>query len=416
MLGDDGYYHLNSADGPILLVDMNYMDIVLTNVLKSERPVMNAYVDNADGSKTRYDIGAAVQAYENVTDVDGYYPLTEDLIFFYDVYATASGTWSFHLGSGYNEACVWMYCMRTMTLPEEPVELIKWVGTNVRLGEALALNFALDASQLNGTTGNYIVLTRTYADGTTDTVKVPQSQWVSAGGSYIKVTYYDLAAKEMGDLITAVVYNADDQVISETRTDSIATYSMRMLGKANDAQKTLYVDMLNYGAAAQLYFGYDAENLVNADLTEEQAGFASEAVEIADHRQSSGCYFGSNLKLEREIYLQVAFQAAYAEGMYAVASFTNHYGDVEEQKLTVTENGNFVIVRVEGMAIADYRALVTCKLYSADGTELGCVIDSMESYVARKADSLNRNGADLGDAIMKLGASSYAYFHSEEKD
>lgn len=49
VLGDDGYYHLDSVDGPILLIDMDYMDIILSAALQSDRPVMYAkYADVMD--------------------------------------------------------------------------------------------------------------------------------------------------------------------------------------------------------------------------------------------------------------------------------------------------------------------------------------------------------------------------------
>ena len=122
VLGEDGYYHLDSADGPILLVDMNYMDLILSNALKSDRPVMYAYVTDAEGNTIKYDIGNAILAYEEVMDENGYYPLTEDLILFYDTYAVGAGVYTFHVSGNYNADCVWMYCMRTMTLAEPVVE------------------------------------------------------------------------------------------------------------------------------------------------------------------------------------------------------------------------------------------------------------------------------------------------------
>lgn len=118
VLGDDGYYHLNGADGDIILVDMDYQDIVLTDALASERPVMYVYDTDEDGNAVKYDIGAAVQAYEAVMDENGYYPLTEDLIYFYDDYANGSAIYSFYVTDTYNEENVWMYCMRTVTFPE----------------------------------------------------------------------------------------------------------------------------------------------------------------------------------------------------------------------------------------------------------------------------------------------------------
>ncbi|MGM9600549.1 MAG: hypothetical protein ACI3W5_03040, partial [Faecousia sp.] len=113
----DGYYHLDSVDGPVLLVDMDYNGIVLTDALNQGRGTMYVTVTDAEGNKVRYDIGAAASAYTAVTDSDGYYPLTEDLILFYKDYAIASGTYLFYLtDQSYNEQCVWMYCMRTVTI------------------------------------------------------------------------------------------------------------------------------------------------------------------------------------------------------------------------------------------------------------------------------------------------------------
>ncbi len=118
VLGDDGYYHFNSADGDIILVDMDYQDIILSAALKSDRPVMYAYTKDENGNDVKYDIGAAVQAYEAVMDENGYYPLTEDLILFYDTYAVGAGTYTFYVTSDYNEENVWMYCMRTVQFPD----------------------------------------------------------------------------------------------------------------------------------------------------------------------------------------------------------------------------------------------------------------------------------------------------------
>lgn len=120
VLGDDGYYHLNSADGDVILVDMDYQDIILSNALKSDRPVMYAYVTDEDGNTIKYDIGNAILAYEAVMDENGYYPLTEDLILFYDTYAMGAGTYTYYVSGAYNEENIWMYCMRTVTLPDEP--------------------------------------------------------------------------------------------------------------------------------------------------------------------------------------------------------------------------------------------------------------------------------------------------------
>ena len=303
-------------------------------------------------------------------------------------------------------------------------DMIKWAGTNTTLGGILELNFALDTAQLKGSTGNYIVLTRTYADGSTDTVRIDQEDWTPAGGSYIMVSYSKLAAKEMGDLITGIVYNADGVQISDVRTDSIKTYSMRMLETREDIYtntyaRTLFVDMLNYGAAAQAFFGYDTEHPVNADLDATMQSWATAAYEpVTDTtKPSTGNFYGTSLDLENEIIMMFAFKEAYNADMKAIVTYTDHYGEPVEREAVLSQDGNYVIITIGGIAVADYRTEVTCELYDASGAMIGSVTDTRAKYVARNTNKLiSPDGTvDLGDAIMKFGESAYAYFRSLEK-
>lgn len=124
VLGDDGYYHFGSADGDVILVDMDYQDIILSAALLSDRPVMYVHETDENGYPVKYDIGESIKAYEAVTDGNGYYPLTEDLMYFYDNYANGAGVYTYYIQDSYNPDNVWMYCMRTATFPEitEPDE------------------------------------------------------------------------------------------------------------------------------------------------------------------------------------------------------------------------------------------------------------------------------------------------------
>ena len=190
-------------------------------------------------------------------------------------------------------------------------QLIKWVGTQVQANSNLDMQFALRASDLNGTTDNYIVLTRYFANGSTDVVTIDQADWTVDGNFYI-VAYSGIAAKEMGDIIEAVVYNADGEAISEVRAESIETYALSMLGKiTNPEQRTMFVDMLNYGAEAQQYFHHNEDKLVNANLTTEQMSWATqEDVAVSDSRIKDASVYGTQLSLENVVLLQAAFKPA----------------------------------------------------------------------------------------------------------
>ena len=111
------------------------------------------------------------------------------------------------------------------------------------------------------------------ADGTVDDAIATYSGAVQMDGKYMVATD-GIHAKRMGDTIYFRVYAklADGSyVYSKTVEYSAVTYAQHILkGDYSDSDKALVVAMLNYGAQAQRYFGYNTENPVNAGLTEEQ--------------------------------------------------------------------------------------------------------------------------------------------------
>ena len=110
-------------------------------------------------------------------------------------------------------------------------------------------------------------------DGTIDT-----AEYVSVGSepysSYFKTRSNPISAKNMGEELYMKVYAklADGvYVYSSLINYSAKTYAMN---KINDASsdpglKALCVSLLNYGAAAQQYFGYKIDDLMNKDISAE---------------------------------------------------------------------------------------------------------------------------------------------------
>lgn len=111
------------------------------------------------------------------------------------------------------------------------------------------------------------------ADGTMDDAIATYSGAVEKDGMYMVATD-GIHAKRMADTIYFRAYArlADGSyVYSKTVQYSAVTYAQHILNSdKSDSDKALVVAMLNYGAQAQRYFGYNTENLANAGLTEEQ--------------------------------------------------------------------------------------------------------------------------------------------------
>ena len=143
----------------------------------------------------------------------------------------------------------------------------EWVSTSASLGGNIGLNFMakLSADVVNDPE---TFVQFTYAD---KVLKVPMSQAVEAdrNGETVYRFTCPLTAKNMADEVTAQVFSANGAV-GNAATLSLAAYVEAVLDQHADNAKLvdLMKAMVNYGAAAQVHFGYNTENLANAILAE----------------------------------------------------------------------------------------------------------------------------------------------------
>ena len=286
--------------------------------------------------------------------------------------------------------------------------------TRMILGNELAMQFAFKKAPIDERVDYTAVITKTYADGrAAKVVEVPKSEWKSAtinGADYYYVSFNGIAAKEMGDDVSVKIVAMNKYVVSNNYSDSIEAYAVRQLRKSNDdIVKALYVDMLNYGAAAQTYIGYNVENLANAELTEEEQAFATEDVELENNLVAGENYVASQLNLANSIQLRVKFDNIDAS-MNAVVEFTSHTGRDVKVEIPGSEflHGG-VTVMVDEIVAADYAQDVTITVYNANGEEVASVVDSIASYIARMFELADD---EIYGAVAKYTASAYAYLHS----
>ena len=285
------------------------------------------------------------------------------------------------------------------------IKEVKIAASRMILGNELALQFAFNKSAIAEGVSYTAVITKAYADGRVVEVEVPQDQW-GTSGAYYYVSFNGIAAKEMADEVKVQIF-ANGKAVSDVYADSIREYALRQLRKTSNAvTKTLYVDMLNYGAAAQTYFKYDAENLVNADLTDEEKAFGTESVNLENKLVAGTNYGASQLNLASSIQLRVKFNNINSS-MKAVVKFTNHTGREIEVEVPGSEfmySGTVVVV--DEIVAADYAQDVTITVYNENGEAVANAVDSVASYIARMT-----NGNAIYDAVAKYTASAYAYLH-----
>jgi hypothetical protein len=126
-----------------------------------------------------------------------------------------------------------------------------------------------------------------------------------------------VAAKEMADTITAQMFCSDGNGGTRAGTAyeySVKQYAEALLGgnTATDAQKKLAKAMLNYGAYAQLYFGYNTNNLANAGNADNELAVMKSELQsfkpVVDGENETFTYAGSTLLLEADVKVRHYFK------------------------------------------------------------------------------------------------------------
>ena len=178
----------------------------------------------------------------------------------------------------------------------------------------------------------------------------------------------------------------------------------------------MYLELLNYGAAAQTYFSYNESNLVNANVSEDQKTFAiPEVTQVKEVLVKGTGYVGSTMALNSEMQLLfVISQSAVQNATRVEITFRDHRNKEDSEKCIeilrddfekylTTSNWQYT---VKGLAIADGDTVVTCTVYGVDNEVLSKSIDSINHYAFRQ-----RGKSDLYPMLLRFTQAAYNYFH-----
>lgn len=118
----------------------------------------------------------------------------------------------------------------------------------------------------------------------------------------------EVAAKEMADTITAVLKDADGNIIDQMEK-SVAEYAKGYLAedsRSSTELQNLVKSMLHYGAAAQTQFNYNTENLADAGIEAATPSIVGLDAYASDVPNGSG-YNAFSLILESDTTLRLYF-------------------------------------------------------------------------------------------------------------
>lgn len=220
-------------------------------------------------------------------------------------------------------------------------------GYTIGLGGNIAINYfytlAVDVAESPDTRVVFTVPD----SGSYYTLEVPVSQAKYDGTYYIFTCNVD--AKEM----TSVVKSQLVSSVTTTQVDeyTIKEYAVTMLSDpiAFEAEQSVVKAMLNYGAAAQIYFDYNTDNLANdteymTDADKEITERDLTAYEVSVTGNTDSDYFyGATLCLESKTSLKLYFVLADAQDEESVEML------VDGSLVNAVKNGNIYELVIESI-------------------------------------------------------------------
>ena len=146
-----------------------------------------------------------------------------------------------------------------------------------------------------------------YIEADDDTAAVTNATPVTKNGvECFKITV-PISAKRMDDDITAGL-KSGNTTLGDTYSVSIKEALAEMFGGSDsNATKELITAMLNYGAAAQKFFGYKTDELVGTPVTDTSALKAATAPKVTIN-DPSDIYYGATLVLDGTLKLRFYFE------------------------------------------------------------------------------------------------------------
>jgi len=304
-------------------------------------------------------------------------------------------------------------------------------GMNITVGAQMKVVYTVMGSQVNAQDDFYLVVTKAVADAEPKTVVYGLGEGrvepeitlhpTTSEALIYKATFDGINAKEMGDVFTAVLYvvSSDGTIrYSPSNSSSIKNYLIQKLNdSASQAElKTLAVDMLNYGAAAQIRFNYNTDGLVNADLTQQQLAYATKTIPAAV--DSSKIYGNGNnittsitLSSQVELHLNCIYAPTDASAVQYVV--TNMQTGKVLAVLPVTVKAGVMCQAIyQNVGAKEMRNLIGVTMFDSGKVVSKTLVWSVESYVAsvRAKSDVTQEELSMVNAMLTYGDSVAAYF------
>lgn len=298
---------------------------------------------------------------------------------------------------------------------EIPVLCPEFSGKSISLKDDFSIGFYVEKAAF--TDGVY---TDPYAVFQLDGKEKTVSAYTEKDGYYV-FSFDSITPDQMGKTVTATLYadKSDGTKVSSTTQYSVAQYcyDALQLEQSPDAMKRLLVDLLNYGAAAQLYRNSAADPLVNAALTQEQKNWATtgqlralNSVRSVENTMEApeATWHLVSLVLTDSIRIRVCFKTADAAGLRICAT-----DDTGNQWVLsdIKTRDDYYYADFDCLSPAQMGEHIAFSVMDGDRQVSDLLHYSIESYadVMLRDPNKSQQLKTLVDAIIRYGDAAKAY-------
>jgi len=312
--------------------------------------------------------------------------------------------------------------------PTEPDPNLKF-NMAITVGAAMNVGYSFMAAPLSEYESFYLEVSKNVAGGEPivtvyDLTNLDVVNHPATGETLMySATYMGINAKEMGDEFTATLYavDADGRVhYGPTQTSSIKSYLLEKMSAptASLVFKTMAVDMLKYGAAAQVSLKYDTENLVTADLTEEQLSYATKGIpEATDCSAITGNGVNINTSVLVATRVELGLSCIYSNATdpnTVKCVITDSEGKVLAELATANMAGVMYSAKYDNVGARQMREPIMATFYDGETAISKTLTWNIESYVAqiRAKTTATETEIAMVNAMLIYGDSVAAYLTS----
>ena len=242
-------------------------------------------------------------------------------------------------------------------------------------------------------------------------------------GDYYIYSYTGISPQLMNDNVSAVLHGeyCGKEYTSPAKTVSVSEYAYTMLERYNSDSnaklRTLLVNLLDYGAAAQNYIGYQTDNLANAKITDEQRKWATSESSFNNVRDynyktidsPTASWMTCGLQLNNSVTVKAKFSATDIKNKTVVITCGNAKFKYSQNDF-VKDSDNTYYVYCDEIFANEMSENLYFTIYDNGVQCSNTMLFTIESYAKLVHDNYADTNLDkLTTAMMRYGNAAKAY-------